>query len=85
MLDNITLHIYTPEKSIFEGKVSAITLPGSFNTFTILKNHSPIISSLTKGSIKYTANNKIAEVGIKDGFVEAKDNIVTVYIESIEE
>lgn len=83
MLDNITLNIYTPEGSIFEGMVSAITLPGSIGTFTILNNHSPIISSLEKGTIKYTVKGETTEVGIQDGFVEGKGNTVTVCIESI--
>lgn len=81
-MDNISLKIYTPEGSIFEGMVSAVTLPGSLGTFAILKNHSPIISSLSKGKIKYTSKGKETEIEVVDGFVEGNDNCVTVCIES---
>lgn len=81
-MDNIALRIYTPEGSIFEGKVSAVTLPGSRGAFTILNNHSPIISSLSKGIIKYTNEGNTAEIKVVDGFVEVKDNSVTVCKES---
>lgn len=81
-MDKIALRIYTPEGSIFEGMVSAVTLPGSMGTFTILKSHSPIISSLSKGKIKYTSKGKDTEIEVKDGFVEGKEDSVTVCIES---
>lgn len=81
-MDNIALRIYTPEGSIFEGMVSTVTMPGSKGAFTILKNHSPIISSLSKGKIVFTSKGKVTEIEVIDGFVEVKNNSVTVCIES---
>jgi F-type H+-transporting ATPase subunit epsilon len=46
------LEIITPEKTLFEGKVSLIQVPGSKGSFAILQYHAPIISTLEKGKIK---------------------------------
>lgn len=62
--------------------VSSVTLPGRLSSFTILKNHSPIISSLEQGAIKYVSSNETHTINIDDGFVEAKDNVVTVFTDS---
>ena len=52
------LEILSAEEKIFSGEVDSIILPGSNGQFQILNNHAPIISSLTKGEIKYRENTK---------------------------
>lgn len=81
-MDNINLKIYTPNGIICDTMVSLVTLPGRLSSFTILKNHSPIISSLEQGVIKYVSSNETNKISIDDGFVEAKDNIVTIFTDS---
>lgn len=46
------LEIITPETKIFSGEIEAVQLPGADGLFQILNGHAPIISSLTKGSVK---------------------------------
>ncbi|MCE3296365.1 MAG: hypothetical protein K0R65_2079 [Crocinitomicaceae bacterium] len=46
------LEVITPETKVFAGDVVAVQLPGIDGSFQILNNHAPIISALTKGSIK---------------------------------
>lgn len=46
------LEVITPETKVFAGEVVAVQLPGIDGSFQILNNHAPIISALTKGSIK---------------------------------
>jgi len=46
------LEIITPETKVFEGEVTAVQLPGQDGLFQVLNNHSPIISTLTKGTVK---------------------------------
>ena len=45
--------IVSPEKTIFDGKVESVTVPGSLGLFTVLPQHAPIISSLRNGNIEY--------------------------------
>lgn len=78
------LEILTPEKTLYCGEVESITLPGTLGSFQILNNHAPIISSLTKGMLSFTAGDKIKELEVEDGFVEMHDNRVIVCIETKE-
>jgi F-type H+-transporting ATPase subunit epsilon len=46
------LEIITPEAKLFSGEVTSVVLPGANGSFQLLNNHAPIISGLTKGTIK---------------------------------
>jgi len=75
------LEIITPEKIFFSGEVTSVTLPGTEGFFTMWENHAPIISSLTKGKLTFTAKEGEQELNIEGGFVEANKNVVTVCLE----
>lgn len=77
------LEILTPETTFYSGEVDSITLPGTLGSFQILNNHAPIISSLKKGMLFFTAEGRIREMEVADGFVEINHNKVTVCIDSI--
>jgi F-type H+-transporting ATPase subunit epsilon len=80
-MDCIALHIVSPEGTLVETTVSAVTLPGTVSPFEVLKNHGAIISSLTKGDIVYVADGKESRLSIAEGFVEVRDNQVDVCVE----
>ena len=77
----MNLEIVSPEKIIYSGEAESVTLPGLSGSFTILDRHAPIISALKKGVITYRINEKEEEVIINEGFVEAKNNSVSVCVE----
>ena len=82
-MKNITLKIFTPDGILYNGEVTSVTLPGTQGVFTVLINHAPIISSLTKGKIKYMVDEDISMIDVSSGFVEVKNNIVTVCLETV--
>lgn len=47
------LEIITPDKKLFAGEVTAVTLPGKKGSFQVLKDHAPLISTLESGKIRY--------------------------------
>ena len=61
--------------------MDSIIFPGSGGQFQILNNHAPIISSLTKGEIKYKENSKDISLAVTGGIVEVLDNKVSALIE----
>lgn len=79
----MTLNILTPDKLIFEGTVTAVTVPGTDGSFQILKNHAPIISTLSDGDVIINANNKEEIISIKGGLVEVLDNKIIVLAEAV--
>jgi F-type H+-transporting ATPase subunit epsilon len=75
----VKLEIITPEKKLFEGKVKLVQVPGAKGSFEILKNHAPIISTLTHGTVKVIAENNIEElIEINSGVIEVKANNITI-------
>ena len=81
MTNAIALHIVSPEGTLVETEVSAVTLPGSLAPFEVLKDHAPLISSLDQGDIVYVNENGEQRLPIVSGFVEVRDNQVEVCVE----
>jgi len=52
----MNLEILTPDKKVYEGEVTAVTVPGTLGSFQILKDHAPIISTLEDGEVIIKAN-----------------------------
>lgn len=77
------IEIISPEKVLFRGEAEAVTLPGVMGSFTIMHNHAPIISILTKGTIEYgsVAGGSKATIPVESGFVEGKNNIISICVE----
>lgn len=71
------LTIITPDGPLLRKDAGAVTFPGKMGSFTVLKGHAPIVSSLTKGDILYgSPNGEKEKVSIKSGFVRVmNDNI----------
>lgn len=81
----MTLEILTPDKKVYEGEATSVTLPGALGLFEILNNHAPIISTLQDGKLTVRGGATKEEVFfIKGGVVEALNNKVTVLAEGIQ-
>lgn len=81
---HMTLEILTPDKKVYEGEATSVTLPGTLGSFEILSHHAPIISTLQDGKLTVRGGGKEEVFYIKGGVVEALNNVVTVLAEGIE-
>ena len=80
------LEILTPDKTVFEGEVTSVTVPGTSGSFEILRDHAPIISTLEDGKVIVRGGNKPEnEFLIKGGVVEVLDNKIMVLAEGVSE
>ncbi len=79
------LEILTPDKAIFEGEVTSVTVPGAMGSFEILNNHAPIISILNSGKVVVRTSGKEHKFYTKGGVVEVIDNKVIVLAEGVSE
>ena len=77
------LDILTPDKKVFSGEVSPVSVPGAKGSFEVLNNHAPIISTLEKGMVKLNGKDGKMEFEITGGVIEVLDNKVIVLAESI--
>ena len=67
------LEIVTPEAVIFNAKVEVVTVPGMDGEFQMLENHAPIVSLLTKGTIKIALNSQ-EEIETSNGLTRSKED-----------
>ena len=80
-MKDLLLNIVSPEKEIFKGIVTIVTLPGTMGSFSILSNHAPIVSSLKEGQLVYvTVDGESHTLDILGGFVEMSTGEVSVCI-----
>lgn len=75
------LDIITPDRKIYSGEVSSVSVPGTGGRFQILNNHAPIISSLLGGKIKVVDSEGTKEFEVKGGVVENLKNNVIILAE----
>ena len=85
---NLHLVIVSPEHTLFDGLVNWVELPGDMGRFQVLYNHAPLISSLQKGTIAFESfasqpnvKQDTQTIAIIGGFVEVKDNSISVCVE----
>ncbi|MDQ3049270.1 MAG: ATP synthase F1 subunit epsilon [Bacteroidota bacterium] len=77
------LEIITPDKKVFAGEVTSVQVPGASGQFQILKNHAPIISTLTNGKVKIKTATGTQIFEVNGGVVEVLKNRIVVLAESV--
>lgn len=85
MAGNIKVEIVTPEKAVVSEDAQIVVAPGTQGEFGVLVGHTPFMTTLKAGPIRYTdAGGKEREVFVSGGFAEALPDKVTVLAESAE-
>jgi len=77
------VEIRTPDKLIFSKEVTMVQLPGTKGAFEILKNHAPIVSTLTKGKItlkEVNGENHVIDLP-NGGLIESNKNKIIILME----
>ena len=85
MADNIKLEIVTPDKAVVSEEAKIVMAPGSLGEFGVLIGHTPFLTTLRTGIVRFTdAQGTEQYVFVNGGFAEALPNKVTVLAESSE-
>lgn len=85
MADNIKLEVVTPEKSVVSEDAQIVMSPGALGEFGVLSGHTPFLTTLKTGAIKFTDSGGTDRfVFVSGGFAEALPDKVTVLAESAE-
>lgn len=73
------LTIVSAERKIFEGEVKQIQATGVEGELGILPGHTPLLTAIKPGIVKFTLQDGHEEViYVSGGFLEVQPNIVTV-------
>ena len=83
-MGKLKLDFVTPERLLYSKDVEQVIVPGSEGEFTILSDHSPIISSLKPGYIKIyeDLSDEPTTYFVTDGFVDMASNQLTILAQS---
>jgi F-type H+-transporting ATPase subunit epsilon len=85
MAANIRLEVVTPRKEVVNEETQIIVAPGVLGEFGVLIGHTPFMTSLKIGTIRYTdVQGQEHCVFVSGGFAEALPDKVTVLAESAE-
>ena len=85
MAENIRLEVVTPEKAIVSEEAQIVMAPGELGEFGVLAGHTPFMTSLKLGSVRYDdASGNERFVFVSGGFAEALPDRVTILADSAE-
>ena len=74
----------TPEKEIYNGKISSVKVPGTNGQFEILKGHAPIVAALGEGDVRILdLKGEKTVFKIEKGFIEVLNDEVSILIQSL--
>jgi F-type H+-transporting ATPase subunit epsilon len=85
MAGNIRLEVVTPEREVVNEEVQIVMAPGSEGEFGVLVGHTPFMTSLKTGTLRYRDSSGAERfIFVSGGFAEALPTKVTVLAESAE-
>lgn len=85
MAENIRLEVVTPEKSVVSDEAKIVMAPGELGEFGVLVGHTPFMTSLKTGTLRYedgAGGERL--VFVSGGFAEALPDRVTILADSAE-
>lgn len=76
------LEIITPEMLLFSGEVRLVEVPGSKGPFVMLNRHAPILSLLTRGTLRIIEESgRERNFEITGGVVENMENKIVALVQ----
>ena len=78
MADTLRLEVVTPSRRVLEGRASEVRIPGALGELGILPGHTPLLTSLGTGEVKFSDGTTTGRVVIQGGFAEVQPDAVTV-------
>ena len=80
------IEIITPDRTVFEGDIKSVRVPGKKGSFQVLKDHAPIVSTLENGPvILLDQDGNETRYLINGGVIEVKMNKIILLVESVQE
>ena len=77
--DPITLRVLTGEGVAFEARAVSIVAPGTLGYLGMLRNHAPLVTTLTPGKLTWrTPNGQAHTLRVGSGLLEIVQNRCTV-------
>ena len=84
MATTFTLSILTPERTVFEGPVEYVQVPGTEGYLGVLANHAALVTGLAQGTLTVRKpGGGESTLAVSGGFFEVSHNRATVLADSV--
>ncbi len=81
----LSVHIVTAEREVYaEEGVDEVVAPGSEGEFTVLPQHAPLLTMIKPGIMRVIKAGEEIDMAITGGFLEVKDDRVTILADAVE-
>jgi F-type H+-transporting ATPase subunit epsilon len=80
----IRCEIVSQERTVFQGDVDIVVLPGAAGEMGILPHHAPVLATLKYGVIKIRREGKEELFAVAGGVAEVQPDIVTILADAAE-
>lgn len=80
----IRCEIVSQDRTVFEGDVDIVVLPGAAGEMGILPNHAPLLTTLNFGVIKVRTKGEEEIFTVAGGVAEIQPDIITVLADAAE-
>lgn len=80
----IRCEIVSQDRTVFEGDVDIVVIPGTDGEMGILPNHAPLLSTIRLGVVKVRRASEEQVFTITGGLVEVQPTIVTILADAAE-
>jgi F-type H+-transporting ATPase subunit epsilon len=82
--DRLRLRVVTPTRAAVDTEADEVSVPAVLGVVGVLPGHAPLLASLRTGELVYRLASNHHSVALFGGFVEVRDNVVTVLADAAE-
>ena len=84
MASEFQLSVLTPERTVFEGAVEYVQVPGSQGYLGVLAHHAALVTALARGTLTVReASGSETRWQVAGGFFEVSNNSATVLADAV--
>jgi F-type H+-transporting ATPase subunit epsilon len=81
----LSVHVVTAEREVFaEEGVEEVIAPGSEGELTVLPQHAPLLTMIKPGILRIVKGGQEVDMAITGGFLEVRDDRVTILADAAE-
>jgi F-type H+-transporting ATPase subunit epsilon len=84
MAAQFKLSILTPERSVFDGSVEYVEVPGTAGYLGVLAHHAPLVTGIKEGVLTVREAGRDTRYRVSGGFFEVSGNQATVLADAVE-
>ncbi|WP_018923165.1 F0F1 ATP synthase subunit epsilon [Salsuginibacillus kocurii] len=83
-MQTMNVNVVTPDGRVYDGDVEMVSVRAQSGELGILPRHIPMVAPLAVGAVRLKEGNRIQLVSVSGGFLEVRQEQVTILAEAAE-